>query len=127
MLAGGPEGIEAFVRGALDDALGVFRQKVAVALERSRLGFHAFGIVGVVAVALGQRGPRVLRGFTLRLGLGERDERAIEIAQFAGPAAEFAGGAANSCPMMEKRSYAERMIMRSAPLSDLRPALLSTA
>jgi hypothetical protein len=29
--------------------------------------------------------------------------------------------------LTEKRSYAERMIMRSAPLSDLRPALLSTA
>src|SRR5215813_10465518 len=52
------------LRGALDDALGVFRQQVAVALERSCRGFHAFGIVGVVAVALAQRGPRVLRDFT---------------------------------------------------------------
>jgi len=31
------------------------------------------------------------------------------------------------CGAPHKRSYAERMIMRSAPLSDLRPALLSTA
>jgi hypothetical protein len=45
------------LRGALDDALGIFRQQVMVALKRRRRGLYAFGIVGVVAIAFGASAP----------------------------------------------------------------------
>src|SRR5262249_61806155 len=65
-------------------ALGVLRQQQALAPERLR-GRGQLGYVSIAAaVAFRERSPRVFLGSSVGGVLGERQEAAVAVAQFAG-------------------------------------------
>src|SRR5262245_47289459 len=73
-------------RGVRADAVDVLRQQVAVARERQCGVANLRGVIRRTAVALLERETPVAGGVALRLGLGERQVGAVEIAQLAGAA-----------------------------------------